>query len=120
MPSPGVRAQICVTDYDGDGRSDLVLGDFSRILELRKLEPKERETFDSLEREQIKLIEKQESIVLAKLVEKPDGVKDESPEEKALQKSIEELQKKKTAYFADPETKGRLSSFVWLYVRRSN
>lgn len=26
--APGVRAKICVTDYDGDGRLDLLVGDF--------------------------------------------------------------------------------------------
>jgi hypothetical protein len=29
-PLPGTRAQICVTDYDGDGRADLLAGDYAR------------------------------------------------------------------------------------------
>lgn len=29
-PLPGTRAQICVTDYDGDGRVDLLVGDYAR------------------------------------------------------------------------------------------
>lgn len=35
MPTPGVRAQICVTDYDGDGRLDLILGDYVTVKRLR-------------------------------------------------------------------------------------
>ena len=30
VPLPGTRAQICVADHDGDGRVDLLVGDFAR------------------------------------------------------------------------------------------
>jgi len=30
-PRPGVRAQICVADYDLDGKLDLILGDFAEV-----------------------------------------------------------------------------------------
>ncbi len=32
---PGVRAQICVVDYDLDGRLDLLVGDYSDVVEAR-------------------------------------------------------------------------------------
>jgi hypothetical protein len=30
VPLPGTRAQICVADHDGDGRVDLLVGDFAK------------------------------------------------------------------------------------------
>jgi hypothetical protein len=35
VPKPGIRSQIAVADHDGDGKLDLLLGDFCTYLELR-------------------------------------------------------------------------------------
>jgi hypothetical protein len=46
-PRPGIRAQIAVTDYDGDAKLDLLLGDFCTNLHVRNdLTPQERRAFD--------------------------------------------------------------------------
>ncbi|MFC1543701.1 FG-GAP repeat domain-containing protein [Gemmatimonadota bacterium] len=37
-PAPGIRAKVCVDDWNGDGRLDLIVGDFGVT---RKAEPKE-------------------------------------------------------------------------------
>jgi len=34
-PKPGIRSQIAVTDYDGDGKLDVLLGDFCTYLHVR-------------------------------------------------------------------------------------
>lgn len=48
-PRPGIRSQIAVVDYDGDGKLDIVLGDFCTNLQLKKdLTPDQRKAFDSL------------------------------------------------------------------------
>jgi hypothetical protein len=107
--SPGVRAQICVIDYDGDGRLDLLLGDFSRIIKMRKLDAKERAAFQALCDEE------------AGLRAKAADAKADSPEEKALDEQLAALKEKEAAYYADPKAEtdpfGSLSSFVWLYRR---
>lgn len=104
-PSPGVRAQICVTDFDNDGRQDLVLGDYCRYVLLKKLSAKERTAFE-------KLLEEEAAMVV-----KGRDVKPESPEAKALDTEWAALKKKKEAFYVDPKTEGTLSSFVWLYLR---
>jgi hypothetical protein len=35
VPKPGIRSQIAVADHDGDGKLDLLLGDFCTYLELK-------------------------------------------------------------------------------------
>lgn len=50
-PRPGIRSQIAVTDYDGDGRLDLLLGDFRTTLHVRgDLSPDDRLAFDAARR----------------------------------------------------------------------
>jgi hypothetical protein len=52
-PKPGIRSQIAVTDYDGDGKLDLLLGDFCTYLHVRTdLTPEQKRTFADLRRKE--------------------------------------------------------------------
>ncbi len=52
-PRPGIRSQIAVTDHDGDGKLDLLLGDFRTYLHIRKdLTPDQRRAFSEVVRKQ--------------------------------------------------------------------
>src|SRR4051794_33495107 len=52
-PKPGIRSQIAVTDYDDDGKLDLLLGDFCTYLHVRKdLTPDQRRAFEEARRKQ--------------------------------------------------------------------
>jgi hypothetical protein len=55
-PTHGVRAQICVTDYNRDGRLDLILGDCSEVNWKRDLNEAERVEFDDLMEIQIMML----------------------------------------------------------------
>jgi hypothetical protein len=47
-PKPGIRSQIAVTDYDGDGKLDVLLGDFCTYLHVKKnLTPQQRQEFEA-------------------------------------------------------------------------
>jgi FG-GAP-like repeat len=47
-PRPGIRSQIAVTDYDGDGKLDILLGDFCTYLHVKKdLTPEQRREFEA-------------------------------------------------------------------------
>ncbi len=103
-PAPGARAQICVTDYDGDGALDLLLGDYSDVVRLRALDATERAELDALLREQAELEERLWSDAL-----------DEAAQE-AASKRLEALSEEVAAYH-DPAREPRTCSFVWLYRR---
>jgi hypothetical protein len=54
-PRPGIRSQIAVVDYDGDGKLDVLLGDFCTNLHLRKdLTPEQRREFKAAQDRQDK------------------------------------------------------------------
>lgn len=52
-PKPGIRSQIAVTDYDGDGKLDVLLGDFCTYLSLKKdLTVEQQQEFAGLQKRQ--------------------------------------------------------------------
>lgn len=53
QPRPGIRSQIAVVDYDGDGKLDILLGDFCTYLHVKKdLTPKQRRAFEATKERQ--------------------------------------------------------------------
>jgi hypothetical protein len=53
QPKPGIRSQIAVTDFDGDGKLDILLGDFCTYLQIKKdLPPQQRKKFEDLRHQQ--------------------------------------------------------------------
>lgn len=114
-PVPGARAQICVTDYNGDGRLDLIVGDYSDIHWLRELSPNEKDELDSLIAQQAELL-----VEISKIRDAwTDGSTNESPTEEqekqyqAVGEKYGELSEEKSQYILET----RSASFVWLYLR---
>jgi hypothetical protein len=55
QPRPGIRSQIAVVDYDGDGKLDILLGDFCTNLHVKKdLMPERRKAFEEVRAKQAK------------------------------------------------------------------
>ncbi len=51
-PKPGIRSQIAVTDYDGDGKLDVLVGDFCTYLHVKKdLTPDQRREFETVRKD---------------------------------------------------------------------
>ena len=58
-PRPGIRSQIAVLDYDGDGKLDVLLGDFCSNLHIKKdLTREQRREFETI-REKLEKLSKQ-------------------------------------------------------------
>jgi hypothetical protein len=103
-PTPGVRAQIAVVDHDGDGKLDLVVGDYSYVVRLRQLAPAERVEFETARKEQ------------AVLQQRIDAAKNEEGRATAVA-AYEANEKRLRSFAADQQQPGRVQSFVWLYQR---
>lgn len=53
LPRPGIRSQIAVTDYDGDGKLDVLLGDFCTYLHVKAhLSETQRQEFEKIRSKQ--------------------------------------------------------------------
>lgn len=102
---PGARAQICVTDYDHDGRLDLVLGDHSSITDLRLLDGHEEAGFDAL-------LAKEK----AARARRAEAYGDDEAMD-VIGAELTKLAGRKKSYFA-VDAEARTSSHVWLYLRR--
>ena len=99
----GLRVKLHVTDWNGDGRVDLLLGDVTwQQSTPNPLTAAETEAKVALEKARDALFEKMRKV--------PAG-----PERDKLQASVDEHQKKLRAY---NRTKLHTHGWVWLYLRR--
>ncbi|MCG8650938.1 MAG: VCBS repeat-containing protein, partial [Pirellulales bacterium] len=118
LPGLGVRAQICVTDYDQDGTLDLIVGDYSDVKVLRELNDEEII-------EQAKVQKEIEALMAesAKVQKKYSDQYEETGEydDEAFQ---EEMKKFPEAYEKLAERdeefikESRRASFIWLFRGR--
>jgi len=100
---PGLRVKVHVTDWNGDGRVDLLVGDVT--WQQSALEP-----LTAAEAEAKAALEKARDALYEKMAQVPEG-----PERDKLQASVYEHEKKLHAY---NRTKLHTHGWVWLYLRR--
>jgi hypothetical protein len=125
----GVRAKICVVDWNGDGWPDLLVGDFGMS---RGAEPKltdaDREAQKKAQQRQAELLKQQHPLYL-KLSQLSKAAPGETPEAAAKrQKEVREIQQQLAPLQSElTKTSQTLSRFqapvhysghVWLFLRR--
>ena len=119
-PKPAVRAQICVTDYNLDGKLDLIVGDYSDINWTKELTEKEQKAFDENAARRKELGDRI-TIVREKMY--PDAKADKPDEEAmaSLEKEYEEIideYMKLDEQIKDFYAESRSASFIWMYERK--
>jgi hypothetical protein len=114
-PTRGVRAKVCVVDYNGDGLPDLLVGDLSNqkpnqpelTAEQKKKQEAAKKELDKLQAEYGNLVQK---LIGPRRVKDKDESKKVSEQLKKLRERMTELQKDAGSAY---ETHG----WVWLFLR---
>jgi hypothetical protein len=144
-PVLGRRTQIAAVDYDGDGKADLLVGDFSTTITPRAdLSPGERQEFEALRRRLNQTTaEKRKPFAdlradFKKRFPGDAAYSDEAGAEwakaykamrgsldyKALEKQFDNLNAEMAKYLAPPPRKGKFDpiattrGYVWLFQRK--
>ena len=120
-PIQGARAQICVCDYNNDGKLDLVVGDHSQIEVARELSEKEQARLDEISQQIEEFSEKfqsfQETLYGEKSKELPEDEKTKlEGEYQALTAEYMTVEEERKTFYKE----NRTASYVWVYLRNSN
>jgi hypothetical protein len=125
-PIPGIRSQIAVTDYDGDGKLDVLLGDFCTYLHVRAdLTPEQTRAFAELRRkeaETTKFLRESMEALRAKFKEDMKGIPPSewnTPENSAKWQAAYKALRDSPAYKQRMEEYERLQKEGLDYVDRS-
>jgi len=116
MPRRGLRSKVCATDWDGDGRLDLLVGDFSnQAPDLPEPTTEEKAKHDELRKEFTRVMERYSG-----LVDKVDGLKRAKQNEEAEQvkKEIGEARERMQELRSKLPPQFEYHGWVWLFLRR--
>ena len=111
-----MRAKLHVVDYNGDGKLDLLLGDFSSAEIKQEPNGEQRAKQQDAEAKLKQLTDEQQRLAVA-----PDG---ETPEQrKERQKALRNVQREiietsRTAMTAAQPKRWEQHGYVWLYLRK--
>lgn len=116
-PTRGTRAKVCAVDWNGDGRLDLLVGDFATQKPNRP-EPTaaEKAEHDKFRKERADL-QPRHGELMRKLYFGKERVKEKAEHDK-LQKELKELSEKITALYAKIPPEYENHGWVWLFLRK--
>jgi hypothetical protein len=118
-PTRGVRAKICVADWNGDGRPDLLVGDLStQKVKLPVPTPEQKAEYEKAQA-QIKELQPKYDAAIQKYMDARRDTKLTPDERKKLEKDFVELSGQMSTLQAKlpPETEEH--GWVWLFTRKA-
>jgi hypothetical protein len=114
-PRRGIRSKVCAADWDGDGRLDLLVGDFAtQAPDLPDPTPEQKAKHDEV-RKQLAAVE----VRYRELVDKvfgPNRAKTKEESEK-VRKDLEEVGKKMQELRSELPSEYEMHGWVWLFLR---
>lgn len=121
-PHRSEYSRIHATDFNGDGKLDILLGDMQRILRFRSdLSDEERESVDTLIRERREAVAERDRLfkdsagAILSLGEKAEQTGSEfEKQQNLIAKRIDDLEAKLAAFADEDERHG----FVWVFLRK--
>ncbi|MBN2182653.1 MAG: VCBS repeat-containing protein [Sedimentisphaerales bacterium] len=114
----GSRSKICVTDWNGDGLLDLLVGDFClQKPDLPEPTAEEKAEYDRI-RKELEPIQQRFGELIQKL-DGPSRVKTKEEMEK-IQKEIKEVREKMTELSSKLPDEYERHGWVWLFLRNKN
>lgn len=125
----GMRVKVCVCDYNGDGKLDLLVGDFSygsaespKLTEAQKKEQREaQEKYQEVMAKNEKLFTEYRNAVKAPAKETPEAKKEREQKLKELQAKLEKAFEEARPYqevLARSQPRYEYHGWVWLIERK--
>ncbi len=116
-PALGVRAQICVTNYNGDGLKDLIVGAYSDFNWTRPLSKEKQSEFEELKQQQVEIVKLllEGQVLVSRKGSNSRRTMVDVAEYQKLHEKLTQLDERKKELFVE----SRRASYVWLYLRKS-
>jgi hypothetical protein len=115
-PTRGVRSKVCVTDWNGDGCPDLLVGDMAYLKPpAKELTDAEKQQHEAI-REELMPIEKRRRVVIEKIVSKDKILN--KVERKSLSNELKSLNEQRDKLQSQLPTEIEEHGWVWLFLRK--
>jgi hypothetical protein len=115
QPTRGVRAKVCVVDYNGDGLPDLLVGDLSNQKPRRPEPTAEQRTKQATARKELNKLQSEYGSLVQKLFG-PQRVRDEG-EAKKVSERLTKLRERMTELRKEAGDDYETHGWVWLFLR---
>jgi hypothetical protein len=117
-PSRGIRSKVCAADFNGDGRLDLLVGDFAYLKpEPKQYTPEQQAQVDK-DKAALAEVEKRRGVLFQQYLDKAERDKRTPEEQDKLMKQLGELNKEFTELYPKVPRETENHGWVWLFLRK--
>jgi hypothetical protein len=117
-PTHGMRAKLCVADWNGDGRPDLLLGDFAMLKAKPKQYTPEQQAQIEKDKAALAEVQKRRGELLTRYLDKATRQKRTPEEQEKLGKELGEVTRQWTELYQKVPQETEEHGWVWLFLRK--